>query len=229
MKIVTTPVEQQVEEINTGFNPSRRGFLKLAGGIAGAGVLFSACHPLGSPTNIYLGSGDTALLNFLYVLEQIEAAFYTQAVATPYYGMTHLELLAITDVRDQEIAHREWLKTLLGKSAITTISPDFSSVTFADRTSTLSSAATIEDLVISGINGAASRFSDTAYPVALAKMVSVEARHSAYFRDTLTPNSLSDSNVTDTNGLGQAQAPSVVLAAAGKFSHTLFDSSKLPS
>ena len=228
MNILNTPTGGQEEEMDKGFSQSRRGFLKLAGGIAGAGVLLSACHPTSPPTNIYLGSGDTALLNFLYILEQIEAAFYTQAVATPYYGLSDLESLCLSDVRDQEIAHMEFLKTLLGKNAITAIKPNFGSVTFADRTSVLTSAAAIEDMVIAGINGAAGLFKDQSYPTAFCKMVSVEARHSAYFRDILTPNSFSDNVVTDTDGLGQALSPATVLASAGAYSHTLFDSSNLP-
>jgi hypothetical protein len=227
MKILNTP-GRQVEEIDKGFSQSRRGFLKLAGGIAGAGVLLSACHTTSPPTNTYLGSGDTALLNFLYVLEQIEAAFYTQAVATPYYGLTTLESLCLTDVRDQEIAHMEFLKTLLGKNAISPIKPNLGPVTFADRTSVLTNAAIIEDMVIAGLTGAAGLFSDNSYPQAFCKMVSVEARHSAYFRDILTANSFSDTTVTDINGLGQALSPAAVLASAGAYSHTLFDSSNLP-
>jgi len=228
MKIINAPVAGEAAEADT-FSVSRRRFLQLAGGITGSGLLLAACQKRGAPTDIYMGSGDTALLNFLYILEQIEAAFYIQAVATPYYGMDHKEQIALTDVRDQEIAHREFLKTLLGNNAVTNILPNFTSVTFADRTSVLQSATTIEDMVIAGINGAAGLFQDTSYPIAFSKMVSVEARHSAYFRDILTPNSLSDATVTDVNGLGQAIPPATVLATAGSYTHTRFDSSKLPS
>ncbi|HWV65036.1 ferritin-like domain-containing protein [Chitinophaga sp.] len=34
-----------------------------------------------------LGSGDVAVLNYAYALEQLEAAFYTQVVLTPYTGI----------------------------------------------------------------------------------------------------------------------------------------------
>jgi hypothetical protein len=227
IKTIGSAAGEQVEEM-AGYDVSRRRFFKLAGGIAGAGVLFAACHPPGSPTNLYLGSGDQALLNFLYVLEQIEAAFYTQAVSTPYYGISHLEYLALTDLRDQEITHREFLKALLGTNAVTTIAPDFSAVTFADRASVLKYAAIIEDIVISGINGSARLFTNMSYPFTFAKMTSVEARHSAYFRDLLTPNSFGDT-VVDIQGLDQALSPSVVLANAEAFCHNRFDSSNLPN
>lgn len=228
MKILNSP-GQQAGDADKVQDVSRRRFFQLAGGIAGAGVLITACHPRGKPTNVYLGAGDTALLNFLYVLNQIEAAFYTQAAATPYYGMDHKEQLAITDLRDQEIAHREFFKKILGSATVRDIQPDFSTVTFADRTSTLTSAAKIEDIVISGLIGASSLFTDKSLPLAFAKMVSVEARHSAYARDVLNPNTLSDDTITNTDGLPIVQSPAVVLAAANVYSHTLFDSSRLPN
>lgn len=228
MKIIQSPADGQVEGTDKGYDASRRGFLKLAGGIAGAGILFSACNPRSGPTNLYLGSGDTALLNFLYVIQQIEADFYTQAVATQYYGITHNELIALTDVRDQELAHKGFLQNLLGTSALAAIAPDFSAVTFADRTSMLTHAAAIEDIAVAALNSTAAYFSDTSLAIALSKMVSVEARHSAYFRDLLAFNSFSD-NVLDINGLDQAGTPGSVLNAALFYSHTRYDSSNLPS
>lgn len=228
MNIQNTSAAPQAEETDKGYDVSRRQFFKLTGGIAGLGLFYSACHPLSSPTNIYLGSGDTALLNFIYIMQQIEAAFYIQAVATPYYGMDHLELLAITDVRDQEIAHREYLKKLLGKDAVTTISADFSSVTFHDRASVTAKAAELEDIVISGLNSALNLFTNKAYALALSKMSSVEARHSAYFRDLNSWNSFADT-VVDDKGLDQAVPPRTALEHLNVFSHTNYDASKLPN
>ncbi len=228
MKILQSPAAKQVEEMDQVHDISRRRFFKLAGGIAGAGVVLSACHPRSGPTNLYLGDGDIALLNFLYVLEQIEAAFYTQAVATPYYMLDHKEMIALTDVRDQEIAHKEYLQTLLGKKALAAVNMDFSLVTFADRTSVLTHAAIIEDIVISGINGAAAHFSNTDYPLSFTKMLTVEARHSAYFRDILTLNSFAD-NVIDINGADQIASPAAALINAQTYTHTRFDASNLPN
>jgi len=190
-------------------------------------VLLSACHPTSGPTDVYLGTGDQALLNFLYIIQQVEAAFYTQAVATPYYNITHLEYLALQDVRDQEITHREFLKTLLAEKAVTKISPDLSAVTFADRSSTLKYAAIIEDIAVSGLCGSLHLFQNTAYAYTFSKMVSVEARQSAYFRDALAANSFGDT-VIDAQGRDQAQSPSVVMSGLQAFIHTRFDSSNLP-
>ncbi len=232
MEILKSPVVNEVEVLDKVKDPSRRHFFKLAGGIAGTGVLLAACHPRSAPTNIYIGSGDTALLNFLYVLEQLEAAFYTQAaaVSSQYYGISHLELLALIDVRDQEIAHKEYLQGLLGKNAITAVVPNFSTVNFADRTSVLTNAATLEDIVIAGFNAAAGLFTNYSYAQSFTKMVSVEARHSAYFRDALSHNSFTDSTVVDSiTGLSITGSPASVLASAQQFLTSRFDSSNLPN
>jgi len=227
MKIFETPNEEQV---NSGYDVSRRRFFQLAGGIAGAGILLSACHPRSGPTDTYIGSGDTALLNYLYILQQVEAAFYTQAVATNYYGITASELQLLTDIRDQEIAHREFFKALLGADAVPAINTAFHGVTFADRTSFLSNAAQLEDLVVSGFNGASFHFSNSDYARQFSKIVTVEARHSAYARDLLTYNSFADGTVVSGSGLDQSNAPANVLAIAEKnYILTRFDSSKLPN
>jgi hypothetical protein len=230
MEILNKPAGEQVEKGEDGYNVSRRRFFQLAGGVAGAGILLSACHKRTGPTDIYIGSGDTALLNYLYILQQVEAAFYTQAVATNYYGITASELQLLTDVRDQEIAHREFIKTLLGIDAIISINIVFPNVTFADRTSVLTNATQLEDLVISGFIGAAPLFSTTWYATYIGKMVTVESRQSAYFRDLNSFNSFADATIIGSNGLGSSNSPSSVLGTAEKnYILTRFDSSKLPN
>jgi hypothetical protein len=228
MEIKNAPVSEQVEEMDKVSDVSRRRFFQLAGGIAGAGLLLSACRRA-EPTDTFLGSGDVALLNFFYVIQQLEAQFYSQAVATPYYGLTVFESQLLTDVRDQEIAHMEYVKRLLAKNAVSDISANFSAVTFADRASVLHYASVLEDLAISAFNGSAHLYSNKDYVIALSKIASVEARHSAYFRDRHTHNSFADSTAVDIYGLDLAAPPVTVFEAAGAFLHTRYDSSKLPN
>jgi len=57
---------------------------------------------------VYLGTGDIALLNYAYVLEQLEAAFYTAVMASPYSGMSRYERSVLSDVKGHEIADREF-------------------------------------------------------------------------------------------------------------------------
>jgi hypothetical protein len=228
MEILKTPAAEQVVDERNNYDVSRRRFFQLAGGVAGAGLLFAACKG-GSPTDIFVGSGDTGLLNYLYIVQQVEAAFYTQAVATPYYGLTDSEQPLLRDLRDQEIAHREFLKQLLGKDAARPIETNLSVVTFADRTSFLTHATIIEDLAVAAINGAVRLFTNTEYIFVLNKMAPVEARHSAYARDLLNYNSFADSTAVDSNGLDFALAPTVVMSTLQNYMQSRFDTSKLPT
>ncbi|WP_315822624.1 ferritin-like domain-containing protein [Paraflavitalea speifideaquila] len=63
---------------------------------------------------INLGSGDIGILNYAYALEQLEAAFYLQVIMTPFSGITATETALLTDIRDHEVAHREFFKKALG-------------------------------------------------------------------------------------------------------------------
>jgi hypothetical protein len=228
MNITNEPGEAQVEKMDKAVDVSRRRFFQLAGGIAGAGLILSACKG-GKPTDIYVGSGEVALLNYLYILQQVEAAFYTQAVATPYYGMNKSEQVLLTDLRDQEIGHREFFKKKLGADAIRDIVVNFSAVTFAERSSVLHHSKVIEDIVVSGMNGVVQLFTTTDYILTVSKMCSVEARHSAYARDLEKYNSFGDSTIVNSNGLDQAASPTVVMSSIKVYIQSGFDTTKLPT
>jgi Ferritin-like domain len=69
-----------------------------------------------------LGTGEIALLRHAYALEQLEAAFYTAVMASPYSGMTRYEPSVLRDVKGHEIAHREFIRKPLGNSVLRTVS-----------------------------------------------------------------------------------------------------------
>ena len=180
---------------------------------------------------VNLGSGDTGILNYAYALEQLEAAFYTQVVAGAYFtGAPTAEQTILSDIKNHEVIHREFLKAALGTSAIANLTVDFTSVNFADRNSVLTTARTFEDLGVSAYNGAGKLLADANNLLAAGKIVSVEARHAAAIRDLIAPGSFAANDVVDANGLDSpARTPAEVLQAADTFITTTINASGLPT
>lgn len=214
----------------------RLSFLKYSGAaLAATGLLVAGCKkdddnptPAGS---VDLGSGDTGILNYAYALEQLEAAFYIQVMATPYAGMTQEEAQILGDLKQHEIAHRDFFKAAIGTNAIADLEVDFSSIDFNSRASVLGTAKAFEDLGVAAYNGAGKLITDGTYLLLAGKIVSVEARHAAAIRSLLNPNSASfaGDDVVDANGLDGAKTPSQVLAIAGAYVKTTIDASHLPA
>jgi hypothetical protein len=211
---------------------SRRKFFGIMGASSALMVAAASCKKFPSPgrgNTVDLGSGDTGILNYAYALEQLEAAFYIKVIANPYGKMSEWEKGYLTDVRDHEIAHREFFKAALGSSAIQQIQVDFSSVDFYERSSVLNAAKAFEDLGVSAYNGAGQLITNPAYLTLAGKIVSVEARHAALIRDLLSPDSFADMTVVNAMGLDQARTPNEVLAMASPFLKTKLDASHLPT
>ncbi|GAA4011849.1 hypothetical protein GCM10022408_25470 [Hymenobacter fastidiosus] len=205
----------------------RRSFFMYAGATAGAtALLLSGCgddenDDVVQPGIVSLGSGDVGVLNYAYALEQLEAAFYAQVIATPYANISADERAALTAIAKHEAIHRDFFKAAITAAAPTMIipglTPDFSKVTFSDRTSVLTTAKTFEDLGVGAYNGAGQLIQNPTYLLLAGKIVSVEARHAAYIRDLITPGSFSGSDVVNASGLDQALSVATVLGAAQAF------------
>ncbi len=180
-------------------------------------------------TGVDLGSGDTGILNYAYALEQLEAAFYTQVISSPYSGMSSMEKSYLTDIRDHEIAHREFFKAALSTKAIQALEVDFSKINFTSRDSVLGTAKAFEDLGVSAYNGAGKLITNPEYLTLAGKIVSVEARHAAWIRDIVAADSFADMTVVDMNGLDVASKPHDVLMTASAFLKTKINASKLPT
>jgi hypothetical protein len=218
----------------------RRTFLKWGGMTVAVIATAGACSDddkgdmFGTDPNktVNLGSGDTGVLNYAYALEQLEAAFYTQVVATPFSGMTAAELAILTDVRDHEIAHRDFFKAALGSNRIRDLTPDFSAVNFGSRTSVLNTASTFEDLGVSAYNGAGRLLTDASLLLTAGKIVSVEARHASALRDLISPRTAAfagDDVVDPATGLDVSRTPAQVLAAADPFVTNPINAGSLPT
>lgn len=211
---------------------SRRKFFGIMGAGSALVVTAAACKKVnigGSNGGVNLGSGDIGILNYAYALEQLEAAFYTQIISAPYSGISTMEKSYLTDIMAHEVAHREFFKAALGSSAIQSLQVNFSSINFTSRTSVLGTAMAFEDLGVSAYNGAGKLISNPDYLTLAGKIVSVEARHAAWIRDMITPDSFADSTAVDMNGLDLERNPNDVLSIAGTYLKTKLDASHLPT
>ncbi len=207
----------------------RRVFLQVCGATT-AGVVIAGCggddDDGGGATTTTQPRADVTLdfsqlagvLNYAYALEQLEAAFYTQAretVAKP----TETEYGRVIDaLKGHEIAHREFFKQVLGDDAVGALEVNFSKVDFDDQKNVLEVASTFENLGVAAYNGAAKYLArigqDAAVPLmAAGDIVSVEARHASVINDLAGKSFAPDA-------FDEAMAPSEVLEAAAPFLKT---------
>ncbi len=219
-------MKTETQENVAGANMARRSFLRYAGiGAASAGILATAAchkdHNVAFASGVDIGSGDTGILNYAYALEQLEAAFYTQVIATPYTNMSASEKTMLTSIRDHEILHRNFFKAALGSKAIIGLTVDFSSIDFTSRTSVLGAAKAFEDTGVMAYDGVGYLIQNADYLILAGKIVSVEARHAAYIRDLITPGSFAASDVVSaTTGLNNHASVAQVLPIANTYLKT---------
>lgn len=227
----------------------RRRFLQMAG-LVGMGLVIPSCSKDDdddySPTavdpnkpgvnadgSINLGGGDLGILNYAYVLEQLESNFYERVMQSPYGGMTAADTAALTDIRDIEITHREFYKKALGNNAIPKLEFDFSSINFGDRTAVLMAARNFEDTGVSAYNGSGRLLTDPSNLATAGKIASVEGRNGSVLRyimgEAFYAPSIDHPTIIDANGLDLSAKPLEVLAAAKKFVKATIDASHLPT
>ncbi|WP_276483120.1 ferritin-like domain-containing protein [Paraflavitalea pollutisoli] len=230
MKLISTNVSED-QHVPSTKAAGRRKFLAQTAGLLTIAAVADSCKKDKDNNNngIDLGSGDIGILNYAYALEQLEAAFYTQVVASPFSGITDTEKKLLTDIRDHEIAHREFFKNALGSKAIVALEVNFAAINFASRDSVLGTAKAFEDLGVSAYNGAGKLITDPAYLLLAGKIVSVEARHAALIRDLISNGSFADNTVIDANGLDLAKAPKDVLMTASSFLKSKINANNLPT
>jgi hypothetical protein len=212
----------------------RRSFFGVVGATAAATTLVLAgCNnddpdptPVTTTATLNLGSGDTGVLNYAYLLEQLEAAFYQKVVDAFPTDFTADDKAAFVDLRDHEVIHREFLRYALGTTAYDASSSialvfDFSSFTLTTRAGVYAAARTLEDIGVAAYNGAGKLLSDGLYLRMLGKIASVEARHAAFVRDQAQPGSFAAADVVattgDSAGLDIVKTPLEVAELIAKF------------
>jgi len=203
---------------------SRRNLLQWGGAAAGVMVAGAVLPNFGISAALAadLGEGDVGVLNYAYALEQLEAAFYTQVVDSPFSGATQNEIDVLSAIRDHEVEHREFLKKALGHNAIPDLEVNFSKIHFGSRKSVLTTADTFENLGVAAYNGAGHLIRKVDYLAAAGGIVSVEARHCAAIAELLHGESAAAAGGGHVNakGLDMALSPARVLPKAKPFIKT---------
>jgi len=226
----------------------RRSFFQVAGATAAASTLVLAgCgndpdpEPVVTETVLTLGgNGDYGILNYAYLLEQLEAAFYQKVVATPPTDLLPGELTYLTDLRDHELIHREYLKYLLVEytstgpvsraydaALATPLEFNFSSFTLTTRAGVWAAAQLLEDIGVAAYNGAGKLLVTGTNLLALGKIASVEARHAALAHEMLQTDSFGATIGPD--GLDDAKTPVEVVALLQPYFPVTVSAASLPT
>ena len=224
---------------------SRREFLRLAGLLGGAvaAVAVTGCgsddddpdcttDPTAAGCNGAIAldfAQPVSVLTYAFALEALEADFYTKVVAHAGFSTAFTsadERTLLTDIRNHEVAHREFLRAAITAAGGTlpVLTPLYPGVDFASRSSVLATAKVFEDTGVSAYNGAGRYLASRTDLLTIAgKIVSVEARHASAIRDVLSPDSAAFADVTgltgadETKGLDAKATPQQVLAAVDPF------------
>ena len=167
---------------------------------------------------------DVGIFRLTHMLEIVEGFFYTQVVSKSDFGTMFNadEQEVLTDIRNAEVIHREFLRNALGAQAV----PDFSSrlntttlnQILSSKASILATARLLEHTGVATLNGAGKYLKDVRNLLVAGKFASVEARHAAALRD-ISPPAGTDANrafagddIIDANGRDVKNEAPVALA-----------------
>jgi rubrerythrin len=165
--------------LRSGIGGSRGDVLKL--GALGAGTLLLARAGGAVAADRPSAQRDQKILNFALVLERLQAAFYSEALAQA--SLTG-ELLEFAEtVGEHERAHVDFLEKALGDAAGPPPRLELRAAT-RDADAFGSTARMLEDAGVAAYNGQAANLTRKALGPA-AEIVSVEGRHAAWIRDIL--------------------------------------------
>lgn len=205
-------------DLTSSFSPApgavpRRTFLRVAGASAATvGLVLAGCTsndpaPVTAPTTLGFGSStgtnsftDAPVFNYLFLIKQVEFAFYDKVIAAFPADVTAAEQAHFRDLRDHELVQRQTLASVLGTNALPAQAFDFTAVTLTTRAGVLAAAQQLEDTGAGAFLGILPLIASSTLFTLAAKMASVEARHAALVRDLLTPGSFADDDVVTASG-----------------------------
>ena len=161
-------VDSRISPVGVDREHSRRDFFKTAAwataalsaaGIGGFGVASRYAEAqAAAPYTTYQGLGDAAILQFAYLLEQLEGNFYAGGINSGLFSGNSFAETQIAEIRDHEFAHADALAATLGTlGAAVPAVPEFTypEGVFADQAAFLGLAATFEPVGIGAYQGAA--------------------------------------------------------------------------
>ena len=206
--------------------PSRRDFLRYLG-VGGAGLLamplLSACNsePIDPALRASIDlRSDSGAMNFASLIQQVQYQFYATsfAVYQGYVGATALEFTVIQRLWTHHSGVLQLFRRATPEPVSGNLQFDYSNVDFSNRASVLEYAIELEDIATAAMHGILRHAPDAETLTVLAKIASVEARHSATLRDlvdigagrasALTRTSFaSDDVVSPTTGANELLTP----------------------
>jgi hypothetical protein len=175
------PVPPQAAD-GDGATPLDRGTFLSRAAVAGGAVAAGAVAVVAAPSaaSAPAPAGDVPVLNFLLLLEELQAAFYAAALEA---GGLDGELGRFAAVaRNHERRHVQLLRSLLGDRAREIPTFAFGERTGGDQFGP--TAALLEETVIAGYNGQVARLTNPSLLAAM-RISSVDARHAAWIRDVI--------------------------------------------
>ena len=185
----------------------RRKFLKMAGSVGAAGALaalIAACGSsskttstsaktgassagTGRPPASQFGSGDLGIVNYALTLEYLEAAFYTEVVASGLFkGDKYLPTLQKFGAEEQaHVSALEATAKKLGKPAAKP-KTDFSKALKSKKT-VIDTAAMVENVGAAAYLGQAGNIQSKEILAAALSIHTVEARHASVLNQVRVP------------------------------------------
>lgn len=219
-------------------NPVKRSrFIKgLLALISGLALSEDSCKPVnftggnGSTTQgLSFGSEDIGLLNYLYVVEQIQYNFYNKVVNSGIFSPTSNTYSLLSDILYHQLAHSLFYQNVLGTNAISGISFDFSSLDFSQKSNLLATMEKFQNTESQAYNGVAKYFKSSAFLSLVRQIGVVESRHSYFISSLAGSASLINSSILDPNGFEIGLSPVNILNFYKTYINTALDSSTLPS
>jgi hypothetical protein len=180
-------VESRIPIIGTDREVSRQNFLKTAAwtgaaisamGIGGFGVAVSRAQAQDQPYKTYQPLTDAEILQFAFLLEQLEGIFYDEGVNAGLFADDFLAQVAA--IRDHEFAHADAIATTLGQlGAEVPEVPNFTypDGVFTDVVAFLELAATFEPVGIGAYQGAAPALESKDILAAAISIHNTECQH----------------------------------------------------